>query len=65
MLDRPVVIQAELERLYDRSDSDVDLARFVQDHDVSDDDALAELIETDGRMRLARERDVDLDRYLE
>ena len=65
MLDRPVVLQAELERLYDRSDSDVDLARFVQDHDISDDDALAELIETDGRMRLARGRDVELDRYIQ
>jgi serine/threonine protein kinase len=64
MLDRPATLQFELEQLYDRTDPDVDLARFVADHAVADDDALAELIEMDGRMRIARGRAVELDRYL-
>src|SRR5262249_58710392 len=52
-------------RLYERS-SEVDLREFLRATDARthDDDAIAELVDADGRERLRRGLAVDLDRYL-
>src|SRR3954469_10210794 len=42
----------------------VDLADFIRSHPLDNDDALAELIELDGRLRIAAGLPVQLERYL-
>src|SRR5690242_141486 len=45
-------------------DGDVDLASFLRSNPPRDDDTLAEIIELDGRLRLADGKQVELNRYL-
>ncbi|MEM7229339.1 MAG: protein kinase [Planctomycetota bacterium] len=58
-------LRAELEALYERPHDEVDLSHFVTVHDVDDDGLLCELIEVDGRARIAMRKSVSLDRYTE
>ncbi len=56
---------ADLERLYDRDGEDVAFSFFLARlSNPPDEEQLAELIELDGRKRLLRGLEVDLDRYL-
>jgi serine/threonine protein kinase len=57
-------LRRELEALYARPQDEVDLHRFVVHHDVHDDDLLCEMIEVDGRSRIARGQPVMLERYI-
>lgn len=54
----------DLESLYATPEGDASFASLLARNGDLDDEALAELIETDGRARLAAGRDVPLDRYL-
>ena len=56
---------ADLERAYDHGTVDVDFSQLLRAHPVACEEELASLIEADGRRRIALQRGVDLDRYLE
>jgi tRNA A-37 threonylcarbamoyl transferase component Bud32 len=57
---------AALRALYEQPGGDVDFAQFVAGHDrLADDRLLADLIEAEGRIRMAGGLAVKLDRYLE
>ena len=64
MFERSSTRLVEVRRLYDSAGIDVDFASVIASADVGDDMVLAELIEADGRLRLLRNRPVDLARYL-
>ncbi len=59
-----ISLLSEIQQLYDKVRGDVDFAAVLQASDSRDDAVLAELIEADGRLRIARGRSVTLTRYL-
>lgn len=56
--------RVSVQELYASSTQDIRFESLVADQGLLDDDALAELIEADGRARLELGREVDLSRYL-
>ena len=58
------IVLDQLEWLYAKHKGDIDFAHVLPFIDPSDDAALSELIEADGRQRLLRGKPVHLDRYL-
>jgi hypothetical protein len=58
----PIQRISELAR---KTRGEVDFHRFLQEFPPLSDDALAELIEQDGRLRLARGKSVSLERYID
>lgn len=56
---------AGIEHVYANGDGDVPFAHIAKMVDPDDDGALSELIEADGRHRIALGRSVDLERYLQ
>lgn len=53
-----------LRRLLEESDGSIRLSDFIARHAIADDELIAELIEIDGRRRLARGSPLSLDDYL-
>jgi len=59
-------ISLSVERQYASTRGDIDFARLVESYNAAaDDEALAELIEVDGRARVALGKHIDLRRYLD
>src|SRR5262249_4600250 len=54
-----------VERVYQSSGSEVPFDLLLREKPCGDDDALADLIDADGRARLASRLDVSLERYLD
>lgn len=65
MTELKISIAERVEAVYRASQRDPDIAAILSKVEVHDDDDLAELIETDGRLRIALTRPVDLRRYLD
>lgn len=57
-------VLVDIERIYDSASGEVTFLSLVSQGDGRDDETLAELIEADGRLRMARGKPVDLTRYL-
>ena len=65
MISPHVEANVAIERRYASATGDISFATLLQEYPVAqDDDQLAELIEADGRARIAVHREVDLSRYL-
>lgn len=52
-----------IQKLYDSAGRDIEFAAVISSSDSRDDTVLAELIEADGRLRISRNKPVDLQRY--
>lgn len=65
MADPKVSIAERVEALYRSASRDPELTTLLESIDAPADDDLAELIETDGRLRINLARSVDLRRYLD
>lgn len=64
MANDAVSVLVDIERIYDSASGEVTFLSLVSQGDGRDDETLAELIEADGRLRMARGKPVDLKRYL-